>query len=170
MTPWTVARQPPLSRGSPRQEYWSGLPFPFPGHLPNPGVEPAFPALAGRFFTAEPDLYKNRNMRPKKNKPVCFWMTLNWLKWILNHNSLLMFVRQIIKKRNGKVASSSRCLSERKTFHLSYLFLIHHTGGNFLSMRPGNYTETGSQGQLLWVLRACVNCLPILRKQWGTNA
>ena len=79
-------------------EYWSGLPFPSPGHLPNPGVEPAFPALAGRFFTAEPDLYKNRNTRPKKNKPVCYWMTLNWFKWILNHNSRLMFVRQIIKK------------------------------------------------------------------------
>ena len=39
--PWTVARQPPLSMGFPRQEYWSGLPFPFPGDLPNPGIKPA---------------------------------------------------------------------------------------------------------------------------------
>ena len=38
----------------PRQEYWSGLPFPSPGHLPNPGMEPASPALAEGFFTAEP--------------------------------------------------------------------------------------------------------------------
>ena len=37
-----------------RQEYWSGLPFPLPGHLPNPGIEPKSPALAGGFFTAEP--------------------------------------------------------------------------------------------------------------------
>ena len=52
-TSWTVAHQA-LSMGSPRQEYWSGLPFPSPGDHPNPGIEPKFPALAGRFFTAEP--------------------------------------------------------------------------------------------------------------------
>ena len=51
VTPWTVAHQAPLSMGFPRQEYWSGLPFLFPGDLPNPGIEPA---LAGRFFTTEP--------------------------------------------------------------------------------------------------------------------
>ena len=42
-TPWTVARQAPLSLGFPRQEYWSGLPFPLPGDLPNPGIEPEVP-------------------------------------------------------------------------------------------------------------------------------
>ena len=40
--------------GFPRQEYWSGLPFSTPGNLPNPGIEPASSALAGRFFTTEP--------------------------------------------------------------------------------------------------------------------
>ena len=45
-TPWTVARQAPLSLGFPRQEYWSGLPFPSPGDLPNPGLELEFPASA----------------------------------------------------------------------------------------------------------------------------
>ena len=39
-TAWTVARQPPLSMGFPRQEYWSGALFPPPGDLPNPGIEP----------------------------------------------------------------------------------------------------------------------------------
>ena len=53
-TPWTVACQAPLSVGFPRQEYWSGLLFPSPGDLPNPGIELACPALAGRFFTTEP--------------------------------------------------------------------------------------------------------------------
>ena len=38
----------------PRQEYWSGLPFPSPGNLPDPGIEPESPALSARFFTAEP--------------------------------------------------------------------------------------------------------------------
>ena len=49
--PWTVARQAPLSMGFSRQEYWSGLSFPPPGDLPDPGVRPASPALAGGFFT-----------------------------------------------------------------------------------------------------------------------
>ena len=53
-TLWTVARQAPLSTGFPRQEYWSGLPFPPPGDLPDSGIEPASPALAGGFFTPEP--------------------------------------------------------------------------------------------------------------------
>ena len=56
-TLWTVARQAPLSLGFSRQEYWSGLPFPSAGGLPDPGIEPAFPgfpASAGRFFTTEP--------------------------------------------------------------------------------------------------------------------
>ena len=53
-TPWTVACQAPLSMGFSRQEYWSGLPCPPPGDLPNPGIEPTAavsPALTGGFFT-----------------------------------------------------------------------------------------------------------------------
>ena len=53
-TPWTVARQAPLSVGFSRQGYWSGLPFPSPGDLPNPGMECASlmsPASAGGFFS-----------------------------------------------------------------------------------------------------------------------
>ena len=53
VTPWTVAHQAPLSMEFSKQEYWSGLPFPFPGDLPNPGIEPMSPALAGGFFTTE---------------------------------------------------------------------------------------------------------------------
>ena len=53
-TPWTVARQAPLSMGFPRQEYWSELPFPPPGDLPNPGIKPASPAFQADSLTAEP--------------------------------------------------------------------------------------------------------------------
>ena len=53
-TLWTPAHQAPLSVGFSRQEYWSGLPFPPPGDLPDPGIEPESPALAGGFFTTEP--------------------------------------------------------------------------------------------------------------------
>ena len=57
MTPWTIAIQAPLFLRFPRQEYWSGLPFPSSGNLPRPGIEPtslASPVLAGRFFTTTP--------------------------------------------------------------------------------------------------------------------
>ena len=57
VTPWTAARQAPLSMEFSRQEYCSGLPLSSPGDLPNSGIEPTSPAsptLAGRFFTTEP--------------------------------------------------------------------------------------------------------------------
>ena len=58
-TPWTVALQGPLSMGFPRQEYWSGLPFPPPGDLADPGIEPASPvspALQADSLSAETSL------------------------------------------------------------------------------------------------------------------
>ena len=45
VTPWTVACQAPLSMGFSRQEYWSGLPFPSPGGLPDSGIKPQSPVL-----------------------------------------------------------------------------------------------------------------------------
>ena len=57
VTPWTVARQASLSVGFSRQEYWSRLPFPSPGDLLNPAIEPASfmsPTFADRFFTTGP--------------------------------------------------------------------------------------------------------------------
>ena len=62
-TPWNVACQAPLSMGFSRQEYWSGLPFPSPGDLPDPGIKPGSPALqtdsciAGGFLLTE--LHRN---------------------------------------------------------------------------------------------------------------
>ena len=52
VTPWTVALQAPLFMGFSSQEYWNGLPFPSPGDIPNPGIKPESPALAGKFFTS----------------------------------------------------------------------------------------------------------------------
>ena len=54
VTPWTVAYQAPLSMRFSRQEYWSGLPFPSPGDLPNPGIKPGSPALESDALTSEP--------------------------------------------------------------------------------------------------------------------
>ena len=71
VTPWTVARQAPLSTGFSRQEYWSGLPCPPPGDRPCPRIEPvspASPALAGRFFTTS-TTWKAQNRRDRTMIP-----------------------------------------------------------------------------------------------------
>ena len=59
-TPVEVIHQ---STGFPGQEYWSGLLFPFPEYLPNPWIEPAFPALAGEFFTAGSSLATRETLK-----------------------------------------------------------------------------------------------------------
>jgi len=53
-TPWTVAHQAPPSVGFSRQEYWSGLPFPSPGDLPDPGIEPRSSTLWADALPSEP--------------------------------------------------------------------------------------------------------------------
>ena len=53
-TPWTLAYQAPPSLGFSRQEYWTGLPFPSPGDLPNPGIEPGSPVLQADALLSEP--------------------------------------------------------------------------------------------------------------------
>ena len=65
-TPWTVARQVPLSMGFSRPEYWSGLPFPSPGDLPGPGIEPGSPAAAAaaKLLQSCPTLCDPRDSRP----------------------------------------------------------------------------------------------------------
>ena len=65
LTSWTVARQALLSMELSRQEFWSGLPFPSPEDLPNPGTEPkspVSPALGGRFFSTAPPGKPAHNM------------------------------------------------------------------------------------------------------------
>ena len=63
-TTWTVAHEVPLSMEFPRQEHWIRLPFPSPGDLPNLGIKPTSPTLAGGFFTTEP---------PGKAIELCRW-------------------------------------------------------------------------------------------------
>ena len=70
VTPWNIAYQAYPSMGFSRQEYWSGLPFPFPGDFPDPGVEPMSPALAGGFFTAEPPGKPPHPLHPQSKIPM----------------------------------------------------------------------------------------------------
>ena len=111
VTPWTVACQAPLSMGVSRQGYWSRLPFPHPGDLPNPGIELMSPMLEGGFFTTEPPgnshtwwygraavhkevncfiffiLWKHLNLDWWLQSPVCnfFFTTLRGGMWDLNY-------------------------------------------------------------------------------------
>ena len=67
-TPWTVAHQSPLSMEFSRQEYWSGLPCPPPGDLPDPGIKPAFPALQTDSVPSKP---------PGRLSPNSTWYLIN---------------------------------------------------------------------------------------------
>ena len=68
---WAVAHQAPLSMGFLRQEYWSGLPFPSAGDLPDPGIKPKSPALAGRFFTTERPQEPLKHVKVSTGKHSC---------------------------------------------------------------------------------------------------
>ena len=68
VNPWTVAHQAPLSMGFPRQEYWSGLPFPSPGNLPDPGIELRSPALQADSLLSEPP---GKPIWPRNPLPRC---------------------------------------------------------------------------------------------------
>ena len=103
-TPWTAAHQAPMSTEFFRQEYWSRLPFPPLGDLPNPGTESMFPALVGEFFTTEPPekltyLHRrNKNIHPYKT-----WMGV-LLHGRFIHNS------QILEK--PKCLSIGKCIKD----------------------------------------------------------
>ena len=72
MTPWTVAQQAPLSMGFSREEYWRGLPFPSPGDLPDPGIEPGSPALQADALPSEPPGTKKMvDKYPKEPSSLC---------------------------------------------------------------------------------------------------
>ena len=62
-TPWTVAYQALLSMGFSRQEYWSGLPFPSPVDLPDPGIKPGLPALQADALPSEPPVKPQTTVR-----------------------------------------------------------------------------------------------------------
>ena len=68
MTLWTVARQAPLSMEFSRQEYWSGLPFPSPGDVPDSGIKPEYPALQANSLLSDPTglvwLYTDQTKKP----------------------------------------------------------------------------------------------------------
>ena len=94
-TPWTIACQAPLSMGFSRQEYWSGLPFPTPGDLPDLGIEPASPALQAYSLPSEP------LGKPKWVLRCPGWdlgaMLCGWpLPWVTSLDAILPACHQIL--------------------------------------------------------------------------
>ena len=76
-TPWTAALQAPLSMEFSRQEHWSGLPFPSPGDLPTPGIEPGSPALQADSLPFEPYTFirqLNLSVWSKCQNMACTWL------------------------------------------------------------------------------------------------
>ena len=83
-TPWSVARQAPLSLRFSRKENWSGLPFPYPGDLPNPGIKPRSPSLQVDSLPAEPTgqprmLWSSRNHCLTMLLSIILALTVQWL-------------------------------------------------------------------------------------------
>ena len=143
-TPWTEACQASLSIRFPRQESWNVLPFPSPGNLPDPGIEPVSPALAGRFFTTEP-----------LGKPS---VIQRWMRWIYVYSCSGSFPLWVIKNAeyislcyavwfccsSVLLCNSVIYLSWRRKWHPTPVFL------------PGE-----SQGQ-----RSLAGCSPCGGKSW----
>ena len=71
VTPWTVPRQAPVSMGLSRQEYWSGLPFPPAGDLPDPGIEPRSPALQADSLPMGKGSPQSQGGKVNENRGLC---------------------------------------------------------------------------------------------------
>ena len=129
-TPWTIAHQAPPSIRFSRQEYWSGLPFPSPGDLPDPGIEPRSLALQADALTSEPPLPKlgacksltsNENNADPKDL-VSWYYFSNSVKWIFIGylKSLLCFNIWICY-----IFSHTLAFYESNTLYVLFPFLYH---------------------------------------------
>ena len=101
VTPWTVACQAPLSMGFSRKEYWSGLPSPSPGDLPEPWVKSTSPALVSRFFTTAPQGSPLRFLRGREFSEAS---TTQW--WELSEAAVQ---RKLLAGRRGHRVPEWQC-------------------------------------------------------------
>ena len=133
VTPWTAAYQAPPSMGFSTQQYWSGLPFPSPGDLPDPGIEPRSPALQAVLYHGS-----------------------TWSKWGTKHSSSLTRTAQLLsgpdspgpahkplcqlhpsETRRGAAASPGSCLLTRPRL---YVHSLHQVGMIILKLKLSHVT------------------------------
>ena len=101
-TPWIVAHQAPLSMGFPRQEYWSWLPFPSTGDLPDPGIKPTSSALTGGLFTTEPPGKPNLRVRASQISLFHILAFLQWASIMLGSGATEMNLTQSLSSKWGQ--------------------------------------------------------------------
>ena len=113
-TLWTVTHQAPLSMGFSRQKYWSGLPCPSPGNLPNPGIEPKSlksPSLASGFFTTS-----------------ITWETVKGTLWLHNRRQSFSFLNQSPFSVPTSYSRNEKELEFRVMYQTGVEFWNHWTG------------------------------------------
>ena len=168
VTPWTLARQAPLSMEFSRQEYWSGLPFPSPGDLPNPGIEPRSPALQVDSLPSEP---------PGTPCVLQVFKSYNYVEWnaLTKERSqgpgrpnlhLDSWTQQSVMHTTAQLSASSRHSIQQP--QAAALWTTPHSVACPMRMDPGNgSTQTlgaGLCGRKLWGPRYLAHDLPLKRK------
>ena len=143
--PWTVARQVPLSMGFSRQEYWSGLPFPTTGDLPEPLDWTHISYIAGRFFMTQPSVKSHCSsislVKSSLNTLTSVWFVYLWHWWW--QNVLLSLRRGDILKLK---AEKNRCSLLLKSKNLSDTHARTHTENKEKKWKWIKGLETYCQG------------------------
>ena len=117
-TPWTVAYQAPPSMGFSSREYWGGLPFPSPGALPDPGIEPGSPALQADAFT----VWAIRELKMENQLRCPSLMNKYRKNAIYPYNVILYIKRQAGNEKEGRIIYATTCnfyVWRRGTGHLA---------------------------------------------------
>ena len=164
-TPWTVARQAPPFMESSRQEYWSGLPFPSPGDLPDPGIKPGFPTLQAESLPSEPEgkpfvhvdgvtqASSSMNFYPGDKFPH-----LGPLPWPYRSRPC---VQACTRPDHGHPGLLQRPESHPSCPH----FGLRGQGKVGFDLVEASPQKAGCRGR--WVLHTSLQSVPGLRKHWG---
>ena len=110
-TPWTVVRQAPLAMGFFRLKYWSGLPFPSPGELLNPGTEPASSSLEDIIFTTEPPGKSNCIISSVQSLSHVWLFAIPWTAGFPVHHQLQEFTQTHVHRVSDAIQPSHPLLS-----------------------------------------------------------
>ena len=141
-TPWTVAHQAPLSMGFPRQEHWTRLPFPSPGYLPDPGIEPRSPASQADSSPFEPP-----------GNPCCLFIQ-PLIKKILRLPCVMVFP-QLKKKEHLNIQDLLlRCLPVMRVVIIS----SYHTSWLLEAFTPKQLSPRYIHSQWLFMTHLGLSC------------
>ena len=154
-TPWTVTHQAPLSVGFLRQKYWSGLPFPSPGDLPDPGIEPRSTCIIGRRFTtwaSREDWQENKERHKSRGELGFSWdrklgrfFLFSPSLWLAPHFRATQLTSQGLSPLSYKIRKENL----RKLSALKYCYLQGSSGETDIENRLWTWGE-GRRGWDAW--------------------